>query len=170
MAGVDAHLLAAFRAYLPGALDDTRGLAILAPPAAGTGRLLMVLARQIGAALRDENIHLRERGGDLKGGRKKLCYLPGSALPLALGEHAASRALASEAASFVQDLDLAWPGDAARHDPPPGARPFDWGQLVRLLDERLAAGRPTFLTADPGGLPPRLAGKLRARLHVLELG
>src|ERR1041385_4478442 len=83
-AGVDPALLLAFRGYLPRALEETRGLAILAPASAGTERLLMVLARRIGAALRDENIHLRERGGNLKAGRRKLCYLPGHALLHAL--------------------------------------------------------------------------------------
>src|SRR5690242_20614545 len=104
-AAIDPPLLVAFRAYLPRAVDDERGLAILASPAHGSHQMLMVLARRIGAALRDENIHLREQGGDLKAGRKKLCYLPGRALALALGEPATRHALTSEAACFVQDLD-----------------------------------------------------------------
>ncbi len=160
--GVDAGLLTAFRAYLPHALGETRGLAILAPATAGTERLLMILARRIGAALRDENIHLRERGGDVKAGRKKLCYLPGHALPTALDDLESRRALVSEAACFFQNLDGAW------RDAQAGPRRVDSMPLLRLLDERLADGRPTFLTADPARLPSGLAGELRARLPVLQ--
>src|SRR5215204_2759806 len=104
-------LLEAFRLYLPRALDDRRGAAMLAPPSARTRELLMVLARRVGATLRDENIRLRERGGDLRSARKKLCYLPGRAMPKALRDPVARRALAHEAACFIQDLDTAWPED-----------------------------------------------------------
>lgn len=162
-AGVDSTLLAAFRDYLPRALAETRGLAILAPASAGTERLLMVLARQIGAALRDENIHLRERGGDLKAGRKKLCYLPGHALRLALADLACQRTLASEAVCFFQDLD------GARGGPSVDPSRLDSAPLLSLLDERLADGRPTFLTVDPARLPPGLERELRARLPVLSV-
>ena len=160
--GVDPRLLAAFRAYLPSALADTRGVAILGPAAAGTREVLMVLARRIGAALRDENIGLRERGGDLKRGRKKLCYLPGSALPTALAARRARRTLAAEAACFFQDLEGAWvAGQDGRAALAPNA-------LLDLLDERLAGGRPTFLTASPDRLPSDVERGLRARLPVLE--
>src|SRR5688572_28377239 len=112
-AGLDPNLLAAFRTYLPGALDERRGLAILAPAEAGGHLLLIVLARRIGAALRDANIRLRDGGGDLKAGRQKLCYLPGTMLGRALGLPAARAELAGEAACFVQDLDAAWAIESA---------------------------------------------------------
>src|SRR5262249_26876597 len=125
-AGIDAGLLTVFRMYLPRALGDARGLAILAPPAAGSRQLLMVLARRIGVALRDENIRLRERGGNLKAGRKKLCYLPGSTLSAALADLAGHCALTTEAACFVQDLDQTWPDlDTAGAGSPPVAGPVD---------------------------------------------
>ena len=96
--GVDERLLAGFGAYrstVPNAGTTgwarAESLAILAPPEAGTRELLMVIARRVGAALRDENIHLRDRGGDLKAGRQKLCYLPGGALPEALAPLGYSR-------------------------------------------------------------------------------
>jgi hypothetical protein len=157
--GLDPTLLAGFRAYLPLALEERRGLAVLAPADAGAHRLLMVLARRVGAALRDANIHLRDRGGDLKAGRKKLCYLPGSELGAALTTPGVRAALAGEAACFFQDLDAAWAAERAALAP---------GALLDLLDERLAAGRPTFLNAAPDRLPPGLAAGLRARLSVVE--
>ena len=161
-AGIDPGLLAAFRAYLPGALDERRGLAILALPNAGAHHLLMVLARRIGAALRDANIRLRDDGGDLKAGRQKLCYLPGAALASALDQPGPRSELAREAACFIQDLDAAWtPG-------PANTAPVDPRALLDLLDERLAAGRPTFLNAAPDRLPPGLADGLRARLPILK--
>lgn len=168
-ARIDPGLLAAFRAYLPEALDERRGLAILAPPDTGAHRLLMVLARRIGVALRDANIRLRDDGGDLKAWRKKLCYLPGDALGAALGLPGARRELGREAACFVQDLDAAWAagpsgmthGLANTASPAPDA-------LLDLLDERLVEGRPTFLCADPRRLPPGLVDGLRARLPTLE--
>ena len=159
-AGVDPGLLAAFRSYLPGALGDRRGVAILAPPAAGTRPVLMVLARRIGAALRDENIRLRERGGDLKGGRRKLCYLPGRALPAALGTPSARRVLAGEAACFFQDLEAAWTAGEA------GA-PLSPVAVLDLLDERRAAARPTFVSAAPEQLPAGLERGLRDRLPII---
>lgn len=161
-AGVDPRLLVAFRSYLPSALEDMRGVAVLAPSAAGTRQVLMVLARRIGAALRDENIHLRELGGDLKTGRKKLCYLPGCVLTSALATPSTRRALAAEAACFIQDLDEAWP--AGLPDPTPLAPPA----LLDLLDERQAAARPTFVSAAPDWLPTGLERGLRARLLILE--
>jgi hypothetical protein len=161
-AGVDPGLLAAFRAYLPGALDDARGVALLAPPAAGTRELLMVLARRIGAALRDDNIRLRTGGGDLASGRKKLCYLPGDALAAALASRDARRTLAGEAACFFQDLEtIGGVGEAG----PAGGAPT---ALLDLLDQRLASGRPTFLSAAPDQLPDDLVAALRARLKILE--
>jgi hypothetical protein len=136
--------------------------AILAASGAGTRELLMVLARRIGAALRDENIHLRERGGDLKAGRKKLCYLPGRALPSAFGTSGARRALADEAACFFQDLDEAWAAEQT------AGTMLSATVLLDLLDERLAGGRPTFLSADPDRLPSGLERGLRARLRMLD--
>ena len=158
----EPDLLAAFRAYLPHADEERRGVAILAPSGSGAERMLVVLARRIGAALRDANIRLRDGGGDLGVGRQKLCYLPGRVLGAALDRADARAALTSEAACFVQDLDGAWAdGPAGAAGPAPEA-------FLGLVDARLAAGRPTFLNADPDGLPPRLAVGLRARLPVLE--
>jgi hypothetical protein len=168
-AGLDRSLLAAFRAYLPEAVDDRLGMAILTPAGTGGHLLLMVLARQIGAALRDENIDLRDSGGDIKAAKKRLCYLPGAVLPEALTLPDARQTLADEAACFLQDLDAAWtPGES---DPAPlangPARPA--ADAVRdLLYVRLAAGRPTFLNADPAGLPPGIEAALRARLRVIQ--
>jgi hypothetical protein len=159
-ADLDPGLLAAFRAYLPRVLDERRGLAILAPSAAGTC-LLMVLARRIGVAMRDANIHLRDSGGDIKVGKQQLCYLPGHLLDDALVNPDTRAALAREAACFVQDLDGAWSGADERTLPPDA--------LLDLLDERLAAGRPTFLNAVADRLPPVVEAAIRARLDVLEL-
>src|SRR4051794_4892630 len=92
--GIDPGVLVAFRAYLPCALAERRGLLILVSAADGGHHLLMVLARRIGAALRDANIHLRDRGSDLRADRQKLCYLPGPAVVKALGETHARRSLA----------------------------------------------------------------------------
>jgi hypothetical protein len=112
----------------------------------------MVLARRLGAALRDENIRLRERGGDLKRGRKKLCYLPGSLLSEALADERTSRTLASEAACFFEDVD------AAQID-----------RLLALLDERAARGLATFLSADPAHLSDDAARQVRRRLRIIEI-
>jgi hypothetical protein len=161
-AGVDPGLLAAFRSYLPHVLAEQGGMLILAAPAEGGHHLLMVLARRIGAALRDANIHLRDRGGDLKTGRQKLCYLPGPLLLAALGEPDAARALLGEAACFVQDLE------GADLPEPSSTTPGGPDALRSLLDQRLAAGRPTFLQAAPGRLSPDLETMLRGRLPVLE--
>jgi hypothetical protein len=161
-ANVDPGLLAAYRAYLPRLLEDRRGLLMLAAPSEGGHHLLMLLARRIGAALRDANIRLRDGGGDMQAGKLRLCYLPGADLALALADPAHRRTLAAEAACFVQDLEGAWlageSGSAASTVPE---------ALRSLLDERLAAGRPTFLQAAPGTLPPAAARELRARLPVL---
>jgi hypothetical protein len=171
-AGLDPGLLAAFRAYLGRALDERRGLAILLPTDANACHLLMVLARRIGVALRDANIRLRDDGGDLKAERQKLCYLPGAALASALGQPGVRGELAREAACFVQDLDTAWgarqASPAAGLAPgPANAAPLEPSAVLALLDERLAAGRPTFLNAAPDRLPPGLADDLRARLPIL---
>ena len=163
-AGIAPDLLAAFRAYLPRAVDERCGLAILTPPGAGADRLLMVLARRIGAALRDANIRLRDEGGDLKAERKKLCYLPGHALGVALSLPSARAELACEAACFIQDLD------AASASGPAGPVRLKTGVLLDLLDARLAVGRPTFLNATVDRLPSGLAVGLRARLPVLLAG
>jgi hypothetical protein len=157
---VDPALLVRFRSYLPSAVGDRRGAAILGAAESGTRALLMLLARRVGAALRDENIRLRESGGDLKAGRKKLCYLPGNLLPEALGEGATRRALCSEAACFIQDLAAPWES--------PGPPPTD--AVLGLLDARLAADLPTFVTADPAGLSAAALGALRSRLAILESG
>jgi hypothetical protein len=122
----------------------------------------MVLARRIGAALRDANIDLRDRGENLKLDRQKLCYLPGSALASALGEPHVRRTLAGEAACFVQDVE------AACHAHADGSAPLGPDALRSLLDERLMAGRPTFLQVAPGAIPPVIEALLRDRLPVLE--
>lgn len=160
--GIQAGLLTGFQRYLDDERAGLESLAILAPPEAGTRKLLMVLARRVGAALRDENIHLRDRGGDLAAHRKKLCYLPGAALPEALRAPSARRALEREAACFFQDLDAAWP--ANRADSPPVTP----SAFLDLLDARAAQRLPTFLSADPGALPPELEREIRARMRILE--
>src|SRR5437763_6005023 len=157
--GVERGLLAGFEAYLSRAADDRVGLAILAPPEAGTRELLMVLARRVGAALRNDNIRLRDRGGDRTARYKKLCYLPGGALPRALRMPGARRAVECEAACFFPDLDMAWKAGAAALDPTP---------FLELLALRLARRLPSYASAVPGLLPAALEGKLRARLRVLE--
>ena len=160
-AGIEPHVLAAYRTYLPGVLDDQRGVAILLPPEAGGVLLLMLLARRVGAALRDENIQLRDTGGDIKGGKKRLCYLPGDVLGDAFEEPESRQALTNEAACFLQDLDLVWKGRVPESATP---RPT---QLLALLDVRLAAGLPPFLNADPATFPPDVPEGLHARLQVL---
>lgn len=156
--GVDRRLLAEFEALLSQAADDQVGLAILAPPEAGTRELLMVLARRVGAALRNENIRHRDHGGGRQAEYKKLCYLPGSALPQAMAMPRARRSLAGEAACFFQDLDAAWADGGAWLDPT---------VFLELLDLRLARRLPSYASAIPGTLPSRLEGELRARLRVL---
>jgi hypothetical protein len=159
--GVDTRLRAGFEAYLPRAVGDPVGLAILAPTEAGTTALLMLLARRVGAALRDANIRRRDHGEDRQAPYQRLCYLPGSALAQALEMPRARRSLDSEAACFFQDLVLAWASDAAQPDP---------AAFVALLDLRLTRQLPTFASADPGFLPAGLDRELRARLPVLEVG
>jgi hypothetical protein len=169
-AGVEPGLVTAFRAYLPRALDDRRGLLILAAPSQGGHHLLMLLARRIGAALRDANIRLRDAGGDMRAGRQRLCYLPGAALSMALATPGHRHTLAREAACFVQDLDAAWSDRPSspdwQADPAASAGP---DALRSLIAERLAHGRPTFLQAAPDRLSPVHAQELRARLPVLEV-
>jgi hypothetical protein len=143
-------------------VDDRCGAAIIAPPTAGTREMLMVLARRIGAALRDDNIRRRDQGGDLARFRKKLCYLPGDVLADALSTPGARRTLASEEACFVQDLNDAWGSGAT------SAAALAPDALLDLLDERLAQARPTFVTAAPDRLPGDVARGLRERLRILE--
>jgi len=162
-AGVHPGLLRSLRPFLATALDERRGLAILAPPTEGTREILMVLARRIGAALRDENIRQRERGEDLKRGRKKLCYLPGSHLAEAVGTPATRNLLVAEAACFIQDLETAWIGDML------SSTRLATDALHAVLDARLAAGRPTFVSAAPAELPASVERGLRDRLRILEL-
>lgn len=156
------RLLAAFRAYLPRATHDRRGVAILAHGESGAHRALMVLARKVGAALRDANIALRDSGGNVKAQKQRLCYLPGSSLGIAFRTPGAWETLAREAACFVQDLEGAWVPEHGGEDVASPA------SVLALLDVRLMAGRPTFLTADPGRLPSGLEEALRARLAILE--
>lgn len=153
VAGYDAGLLAGVRSYLPELAADRRGAAILTPAGRGGRQVLMLIARRVGAALRDENIAVRDGGGDMTVRKKRLCYLPGQLLGGALDLAAARTALASEAACFLQDLEAA--------AVPPDA-------VLALLDRRLGAGLPTFVNADPTGLAPTLVTGLRARLRVLE--
>ena len=122
----------------------------------------MLLARRVGAALRDENIQVRDTGGDIKGSKKRLCYLPGDVLYEAFEEAATRQALADEAACFLQDLDLVWKGRVPESATPQPA------EFLKLLDTRLAAGLPTFLNADRATLPAAVLDGLRARLQVLE--
>jgi len=161
--GVDERLLAQLEGALARTTGDQVGLAILATPGAGTRQLLMVVARRVGAALRNENIRLRDRGGDLQAGRKKLCYLPGSALTDALRSTVARESLEREAACFFQDLDLARATARGSRDS------ADPAAVVALIDVRLQRKLPTYLSADPGRLPPGLERELRARLRVLEV-
>lgn len=162
VAGFEAGVLASFRAYLPGVLEDRRGVVIFLPRHAGAEKLLMLLARRVGAALRDENIQVRDTGGDIRAAKKRLCYLPGSALDLAFEDTEARAALIDEAACFFQDLDQVWAGRVPESATP---RP---AQFLALLDVRLAAGLPTFVTADPSYLPAEIAAGLRDRLQTLE--
>jgi hypothetical protein len=168
-AGIDPGLLAAYRTYLPRALDDRRGLLILVAPSEGGHHLLMLLARRIGAALRDANIRLRDAGGDIQAERQRLCYLPGATLPRALATPEYRLTLAREAACFVQDLDAAWPDrpSCADRQADPAA-PGGPDALRSLIAERLAHGRPTFLQAAADRLSPMNAQELRASLPVLE--
>jgi hypothetical protein len=164
--GYDAGLLAALYDYLPGALSDRRGAAILAPAGGGGRQVLMLLARRIGAALRDENIAARDSGGDMTAQKKRLCYLPGQMLGGALGLPDARAALANEAACFLQDLEAATAAPGHPHPLPEPAVPV--AEVLALLDARLRGGLPTFLNADPARLPADLVAALRARLLVLE--
>src|SRR6185369_5973201 len=126
--GADSGVLAAYRAFLPLATSERRGLAILAHATTGAHQMLMLLARRVGAALRDENIRLRERGGDLKAGRQKLCYLPGRVLAAAIDEPGCRESLIMEAACFFQDLDGAW---HASDDARASGAPLDPAALLR---------------------------------------
>ena len=160
--GVNGELLAQFEGYRSATRDRRESLAILAPRQMGTRELLMVLARQVGAALRNQNIRLRDTGGDLKASRQKLCYLPGGALGDALRSKPARQALEREAACFIQDLETAWPaGNDIRRLPP--------DEFLALLDLRDERALPTFLTAAPERLPPHFTGELRHRMLTLEV-
>ena len=161
--GVNGELLAQFEAYRSSTRDRPDSLAILAHREMGTRELLMVLARHVGAALRNQNIRLRDTGGDLKAGREKLCYLPGGALSDALRSKPARQALEREAACFIQDLETAWSpvGNDIRGLPP--------DEFLALLDLRNERALPTFLTATPERLPPRLTAELRHRMLSVEV-
>jgi hypothetical protein len=80
----------------------------------------------------------------------------------ALAAPDARQSLASVAACFVQDLEGAWLPEVG------APTSTDWRALRSLLDERLAAGRPTFVQAAPGGLPRDVEAALRSRWPVLE--
>jgi len=134
--------------------------AILGSRDAGTTAVLMVLARKVGAALRDYNIRLRD-GGDVSATRLRLCYLPGAALPEALASVTARRTLESEAALFLADLDDAWTVAGVTADL--GAA------LLDLLASRDGAALRTFVSADPTRLPESILRVLgRDRFVVLH--
>ena len=125
--------------------------------------MLMVLARRIGAALRDENIRRRDQGENLRRSRKKLCYLPGSHLADAIGAPGARKALVDEAACFIEDLELAWVGSTL------ASTQLEPEALFAVIDARLAVGRPTFISASPMDLPNQVERGLRDRLRILEI-
>ena len=156
LAGLGVHpaLIDAVAARCAGDPLAIRSLALLGPREAGTTPALMVLARLIGAALRDANIRLRDGGGNLRAGRLKLCYLPGSALPAALAAGDARRALEAEAALFIENLDGADGNDAA---------------VAALLAERRRHGARTFVSADPVWLPPSLLAAVVAALDTVTV-
>lgn len=160
-AGYEPSLLAAYQAYLPTMLEDRRGVAILASAEAGGLPMLMLLARRVGAALRDENIQVRDAGGDIKGGKKRLCYVPGAVLDDAYDEPDARQTLATEAACFVQDLESAWVGRV------PESATLTPSRFLNLLDQRIAAGLPTFVQSAPADLPELVLSGLRSRLRVI---
>jgi hypothetical protein len=152
--GVAPGLAAAVAALAGGDPDAIPSLAILGPREAGTTPALMLLARRVGARLRDDNIRLRDSGGDLAAGRKALCYLPGADLAAALARPDARRALHAEAAVFVQDLD-----DSGRASD---------GEVCALVAARRERRLRTFVSADPGRLSPRLLSALAANLAVVR--
>lgn len=160
--GVNGQLIAGLEAYLPRATDDEVGVAILAPADAGTRALLMVLARHVGIALRNDNIRLRDEGGEVEATFGRLCYLPGSAVAEAFQSAPARESLGREGACFVQDLESAWAEGVSA--------PLDPKMLLELLDLRLARSLPTYVSADPAGLPAGLAAELLVRLRALETG
>ena len=160
--GIHPALVEAVAARCAGDPLAIRSLALLGPRAAGTTAALMVLARRIGTALRDENIRLRDRGGDLRRGRRKLCYLPGAALRTAIDTEYARRALESEAVVFVQDLEDAWSGDGAP------ARLAD--AVSGLLAQRGRRGLRTFVSADPAVLPAGVRAAVLAQLEAQTVG
>lgn len=161
-AGHEPSLLAAYRAYLPTVLADRQGVAILASTETGSLPMLMLLARRVGAALRDENIRVRDGGGAITDPKKRLCYVPGSVLDEAYEEPDARQALATEAACFVQELDAVWAGRV------PESATLTPSRFLSFLDQRLAAGLPTFVQADPVRLPDAVLTGLRSRLRVIE--
>ncbi|MCC7370788.1 MAG: hypothetical protein IT306_20370 [Chloroflexi bacterium] len=160
--GYAPSLLAAYQAYLPMVLEDRQGVAILASAEAGGLPMLMLLARRVGAALRDENIQVRDAGGDMRGGKKRLCYVPGTVLDDAYEEQDAQQALATEAACFVQELETVWAGRV------PESATLTPSRFLSLLDQRRAAGLPTFVQADPARLPEAALHGLRSRLRAIE--
>lgn len=175
--GVHPALVEAVAARCAGDPLAIPSLAMLGPRTAGTTAALMVLARRIGAALRDENIRLRDRGGDLRGGRRKLCYLPGSSLRAALEAVSGRRALESEAVLFLQDLDDAWANARCADSAEAASTAVDSASaeatmtaesaIVGLLVLRRRRGLRTFVTADPVALPAAVHAALRAELDTV---
>ena len=159
--GVHPALIEAVAARCAGDPLAVPSLALLGPRAAGTTAALMVLARRIGVALRDANIRLRDTGSDLRRGRRKLCYLPGSALPAALDAADTRRALQWEAAVFLQDLDGAWKD--THH-----AEEVELA-VAALVADRRRHGSRTFVSADPTALPAAVYETLDAELEIVAV-
>lgn len=129
---------------------------VLGPREAGTTAVLMLVARKVGAAFRDRNIRLRD-GGDTTTRRLRLCYLPGAILPEALASDEDRRALESEAAVFLQDLDDARRSgdDGAVDDSADVER-----AVLDLLRARNGAALQSFVSADPARLPLGILSEL----------
>lgn len=167
--GVHPALVAAV-AERCAAMNVIEGVALLGPPEWGATPALMVLARKVGAALRDDNIRLREAGGDLARGRKKLCYLPGSTVREALATEAGHRALHVEEAVFLQDLDAVWTGDGAAQPEASTLASTLAAMLAAMLAERCRRQLRTFVSADPAGLPPNVLHALTNTMDVIRIG
>lgn len=159
--GVHPDIVAAILARCAGDPLTMPSLALLGPAQSGTTAALMVLARTVGVALRDENIRLRDTGGDLQARRRKLCYLPGAVLSAALRSAGARRALRAEAAVFLQSLDAAWAAEASA--------PAIEVELGALLAERHHRGVQTFVSADPAGVPADVRTLLLERFDAVTV-